>query len=665
MSGDFFDIVGQNAQAQTNHPNPSALDENPKNLDISHLYPMSSTSPRWSQNGDLFWPASDTVDRLEPAFYKFSSLPNIGLVLQKATITTDGLIHLPDTVGEKVLSEFKMFWTLGDKFASHGFLLKRGILLWGPPGCHEKGQGVLMYNGTIRKVEDVSVGEFLMGPDGKPREVLKLCRGRDQMFKIIPVKGKPFVVNGEHVLALAPSGDTTLRTPINMTVRDYLKQSETFQNRMKLYRAEAIPFAERELLIPPYILGAWLGDGHSSTPALTTADPVMVEAWSEWGDSIGLRTNIIHQGSNKSKVYYLTAGLGGGAGKNPATNALRALGVFKNKHIPHEYLTSSINQRLELLAGLMDTDGYIANGHGSYCTIKPDFADQVAYLARSLGYAAYVKKCRKGTKYLGKDIQCDAYNVNISGDMSLIPVKLERKLSVKRAQIKNVLRTGFTVEPAGYDEFYGFVLDRDHLYLLDDFTVTHNSGKTTSLMLMSQSIIENQQGIVVQIDHPGMAATCLSFIRKIEPERPIVAIMEDLDALIQHYGEDQYLALLDGETQINKICYIATCNYPERLDKRFVDRPSRFDTIEYIGMPSAAARRVYLKAKEPSLSDAELSEWVGKTDGFSVAHLRELVILVQCFGRPLNKAVEQLDSMRIRPPDSEKSPDRPAFGIVR
>jgi SpoVK/Ycf46/Vps4 family AAA+-type ATPase len=188
------------------------------------------------------------------------------------------------------------------------------------------------------------------------------------------------------------------------------------------------------------------------------------------------------------------------------------------------------------------------------------------------------------------------------------------------------------------------------------------SGKTSGLMLMSRNLIA-AGGIVVAIENPEMAADGLRMIRAIEPDRPIVALMEDLDALINEHGENRYLALLDGETQVANIVFVATTNYPEKLDKRFVDRPSRFDTIRFIGMPTSAARRTYLSAKEPGLEADELARWVAATDGFSVAHLRELIILVKCFGKPLHEAIKRLEKMRVRKPSSEEAPDRPAFGI--
>lgn len=160
------------------------------------------------------------------------------------------------------------------------------------------------------------------------------------------------------------------------------------------------------------------------------------------------------------------------------------------------------------------------------------------------------------------------------------------------------------------------------------------SGKTCTLQILMRIVVQDMGGIAVLVDHPEVASECLHLVRKIEPKRQIIAVMEDLDALIERFGENKYLALLDGEAQVDNIICVATTNYPERLDRRFVDRPSRFDTIKYVGMPSSAARRAYLSAKEKTLGDGELTSFVRDTDGMSIAHLRELIILTKCFGRP-------------------------------
>lgn len=189
------------------------------------------------------------------------------------------------------------------------------------------------------------------------------------------------------------------------------------------------------------------------------------------------------------------------------------------------------------------------------------------------------------------------------------------------------------------------------------------SGKTSTLQLLIKLIVEQYSGIAVFVDHPDIAAKCLQMIRNVEPERPVIALMEDLDALVERHGEAEYLAMLDGESQVDNIVFVATTNYPERLDRRFVDRPSRFDTIRYIGMPSPAARACYLRAKETSYTDAEVDRLVGLSEGFSIAHLRELIILNRCFEYSIEDATARIKQFLGNKPASDKAPDRPAFGF--
>jgi hypothetical protein len=172
------------------------------------------------------------------------------------------------------------------------------------------------------------------------------------------------------------------------------------------------------------------------------------------------------------------------------------------------------------------------------------------------------------------------------------------------------------------------------------------SGKTSAIWQMTQELVRVHKGVVVFVEEPMLATLCISVLRRIEPERPMISVMEDLDALVTQHGDHGYLALLDGETQISNVVHVATTNYPEYLDRRFVDRPSRFDTIMHVDMPSAEARRVYLKAKETALDAETLARWVKRTDGYSIAHLREVIIAARCFEQPEEEIFKRLDSMR-------------------
>jgi hypothetical protein len=177
------------------------------------------------------------------------------------------------------------------------------------------------------------------------------------------------------------------------------------------------------------------------------------------------------------------------------------------------------------------------------------------------------------------------------------------------------------------------------------------SGKTVTVTLLANQLIE-MGGIVTFCESPGVTSRGIQIIRRIEPDRPIVNIIEDIDTIVERSGDEEILSLLDGENQVANIVHVATTNYPERLDPRLVNRPSRFDEIRKVGMPSANVRKSYLCSVLPDYrqheydnKNAELERWIKDTEGFSMAHLRELIIAVRCLGRDYETTIKRLETM--------------------
>ena len=193
------------------------------------------------------------------------------------------------------------------------------------------------------------------------------------------------------------------------------------------------------------------------------------------------------------------------------------------------------------------------------------------------------------------------------------------------------------------------------------------SGKTATLGLLMRDLLE-MDGLVFICQHPTLLSQMLAVLRRIEPERNVIVIMEDIDELVQQFGEHEILALLDGESQIDNVVNIATTNYPERLGARIINRPSRFDERILVGMPNEKAREKYLQhiTRHEAMTPKSLREWVRATEGFSVAHLRELVVAVFCLKQPFDEVLERLSRMQYQPkPLKEFNRTQPGFATAQ
>lgn len=373
----------------------------------------------------------------------------------------------------------------------------RAQMLCAPAGsgkCLGRGTPVLMASGEIKPVEDVRVGEQLMGPDGQPRNVLSLATGRELLYRVTPVKGAPYVVNASHILSLRT---TTSRDRIRLSdgsviqpgddvvaVRaDVLYSSNrTAKHNLKGWRSDCIENFqtsyddEYDRMVPPYILGAWLGDGTTHRPAITKPPCKMVDEWLAYARSLGYRVRTETSGGGCPQ-HFITAGRDGHK-INLLKFRLEDLGCLHEKHIPDAYKFGPAEVRREILAGLIDSDGHISRKGVDWISKSERLANDFAFVARSLGLACYLSKQTKGIRSVG--FVGEYWRASVSGDINELPMRDKR--AGPRIQKKRHRVTGITIEPIGVGDYFGFEIDGDRLFLLGDFTVTHNTVTSAHLM---------------------------------------------------------------------------------------------------------------------------------------------------------------------------------------
>lgn len=389
--------------------------------------------------------------------------------------------------------------------------------------CHGIDTPILMYDGTIKKVQDVKVGDQLMGIDSTPRNVLSLARGRENMYKIIQKKGgKDYVVNKSHILTLKlthPKGiykttnkgtnyivanwfsienykrqtkwykftsneeelqvrnesqkflDTLqIDDTIDIPLTEYMKLSKKDQYMLKGFRV-GVEFTEKDTPLDPYFLGLWLGDGCSRNPSITNVDQEIIDyIYNKFSDNYDIRI-----GNDEITYHIVSKKIEGQNRHNDIRTVLQNLNLLQNKHIPAEYLYNCRKVRLSLLAGLIDSDGWHRTG-GCYEIIQKQkqLADDIEYLVRSLGMNVASSIVSKSCEYKGETKTGQYYRITFSTSDNDIPVLLEHKKPDVKSN-KDLLTNNIDIESIGEDDYYGFVIDGDHRYLLGDFTVTHNT----------------------------------------------------------------------------------------------------------------------------------------------------------------------------------------------
>jgi predicted AAA+ superfamily ATPase len=242
------------------------------------------------------------------------------------------------------------------------------------------------------------------------------------------------------------------------------------------------------------------------------------------------------------------------------------------------------------------------------------------------------------------------------------PFKTDELYQLPSYEIMDILRDiqNFWDRKDKYKE-YNFVHKRGILMYGEP-----GCGKSGIIQLIAKQLIEND-GIIINIKDQDDVDYFMDFIstfRKIEPNRPLIVLLEDIDSIAgeNSHSTSRLLNILDGVKQIEDVVYIATTNYPEKLQDRITNRPSRFDRRYKVELPNEEIREAYIRHKltDEDIENVDIKEWVKRTEGMSLSHLKEVVISTIVMGREFEEVMENLEGLKKAP--SIKGSGKVGFG---
>jgi len=364
---------------------------------------------------------------------------------------------------------------------------------------------ILTPNGWVT-MGDINLGDYVIGRDGKPTKVIgTFPQGKRPIYEVKFNDGTKTLCDAEHLWSV-----NTINQRNRKTKKDgkqiYLQSDNSFKvvktidmiNSVKVWNGRRlnykipnvspIEFIKKDLIIDPYLLGVILGDGcitSSNQPNFVTKDEEIITEVAKIYNNLSIKEQIrdIEKEINGELVlvkrYLKKVSLLG------IKDSLIELDLYgtnsKTKFIPQNYLYSSISDRVSLLQGLVDTDGYIDEHRIEISTTSEQLSKDIRELVLSLGGRVSISE--KIGKY-GDNICNNYYRISFSfPDNGIIPSRLSRKLN----KFKN--RTKYSnnkfiksIEYYGEEEAKCIMVENpEHLYVTDDYIVTHNTTMMTKI----------------------------------------------------------------------------------------------------------------------------------------------------------------------------------------
>lgn len=365
--------------------------------------------------------------------------------------------------------------------------------------CFGKGTKVRMSDYSIKNIEDIKVGDFVLGLDGTPQEVMNTTHGIDSLYEVQQKRGNNYIVNSKHKLYLErrPRMSNIPDHIELMTVGEYNQLSS--YNKRTTYGKTNNPIDNLKNVcdIDPYYLGLWIGDGYTALPQKIIInrdkDPEIyqyVQDYFKQYDGIHITE---YECENCSQCVKLIASINQRK-TNPIKYQFQSYNLVGNKHIPKEVFYSTLDYKLKVLAGIIDTDGNIVKNRSYEVAMSNEtLIKEIGVLAQTCGFDVHYNSriMRKGFKDGSV-----SYRVSIKGQINKIPVKVWRKIC-SNDRFNTTNSTPINIIEAGVGEYYGITLksynkQTDNLFLLEDFTIVHNCGSwpgSTKAYIQSTALV--------------------------------------------------------------------------------------------------------------------------------------------------------------------------------
>lgn len=485
------------------------------------------------------------------------------------------------------------------------------LLFYGSSGtgkCLALDTPVIMYDGSIKMVQNVEQNDLLMGDDNTSRKVLNLSRGKDVMYKITQSNGNDYVVNSEHILSLKLF-DSFLEKWDDVKQSYKLCWLEDHREQHKLFRVQQ---SDKKKICDIYDIS--YATQNDARHALEQYKKILLDKKiNKKGDVCDISVKDYLNKSDEWKYLYrgfkcgqincwkkketdIDAYLLGYWLNNESqqknisaeilhdsmdrfSGVLNKYGMLNDRHIPFDYKINDVDTRMQLLAGYLDADDYLReNQNFGFRQKSKKLFDDIVFISRSLGFIVSIRE----SEIIDDNIY---YRANIHGNgIENIPTKIKNISKYKHN--KDNFAYKIDVEKLNYGDYYGFEIDGNKRFLLGDFTVTHNTSTILAVAyqlfgpkIFKERVIElnasDERGInIVRHKINTFARMAIGNADENYPCPPFkLIILDEADAMTTE-AQSALRKVMEELSGITRFCFI--CNYKNQIIDPIVSRCMKF-----------------------------------------------------------------------------------------